>query len=129
MATVPGTVIWEIVKKNNSFLVKQFGNGSAKVRFSKESNNLFNTHSYKYSGLANPKTITIQADGKDGVLLATSKTRKQNKPAIALHKSVMKKDFQRMANAVVNQFFLLPYDELPGNDDYPMLLIITTGLT
>ncbi|KAL9272203.1 Large ribosomal subunit protein eL28y-like protein [Drosera capensis] len=103
MATVPGPVIWEIVKKNNSFVVKQFGNGSGKVRFSKESNNLFNTHSYKYSGLANPRTITIQAAGKDGVLLATSKTRKQNKPAISLHKSVMKKDFQRMANAVVNQ--------------------------
>lgn len=52
MATVPGQLIWEIVKKNNSFLVKEFGNGTASVKFSKEPNNLFNLHSYKHSGLS-----------------------------------------------------------------------------
>lgn len=50
MATVPGQLIWEIVKKNNSFLVKEFGNGTASVKFSKEPNNLCNIHSYKHSG-------------------------------------------------------------------------------
>jgi hypothetical protein len=50
MATVPGQLIWEIVKKNNCFLVKQFGRGTASLRFSKESNNLYNLNSYKYSG-------------------------------------------------------------------------------
>lgn len=50
MATVPGQLIWEIVKKNNSFLVKEFGNGTAGVVFSKEPNNLYNLHSYKHSG-------------------------------------------------------------------------------
>ncbi|KZV58814.1 hypothetical protein F511_18651 [Dorcoceras hygrometricum] len=49
MASVPGQLIWEIVKKNNCFLVKEFGNGTAGVKFSKEPNNLFNIHSYKYS--------------------------------------------------------------------------------
>ncbi|GAB2269298.1 60S ribosomal protein L28-2 [Dionaea muscipula] len=106
MATLPGALIWEIVKKNNSFMVKQFGNGTAKVQFSKESNNLFNSHSYKYSGLANVKTVTIQPAGKEGVLLATTKTKKQNKPSSLLHKSVMKKEFRRMAKAVTNQFDL-----------------------
>lgn len=51
MATVPGDLIWQIVRKNNSFLVKQFGNGNAKVQFTKEPNNLYNLHSYKYSGM------------------------------------------------------------------------------
>ncbi|GMN20662.1 hypothetical protein TIFTF001_045363 [Ficus carica] len=51
MATVPGQLIWEIVKKNNSFLVNEFGNGTAGVRFSKEPNNLYNLNSYKYSGM------------------------------------------------------------------------------
>lgn len=37
------------------------------------------------------------------MLLATSKTKKQNKPASVLHKSVMRKEFPRMAKAVVNQ--------------------------
>ena len=51
MANVPGSLVWEIVKKNNCFLVKEFGNGTAKVQFSKESNNLYNVHSYKYPGI------------------------------------------------------------------------------
>ncbi|KAG6780388.1 60S ribosomal protein L28-1-like [Populus alba x Populus x berolinensis] len=104
MATVPGQLIWEIVKKNNSFLVKQFGRGTASLRFSKESNNLYNLNSYKHSGLANKKTVTIQAGDKDqAVVLATSKTKKQNKPAALFHKSVMKKEFRRMVKAVENQ--------------------------
>ncbi|KAJ6416035.1 hypothetical protein OIU84_004766 [Salix udensis] len=107
MATVPGQLIWEMVKKNNCFLVKQFGRGTASLRFSKESNNLYNLNSYKHSGLANKKTVTIQAADKDqAVVLATSKTKKQNKPASLYHKSVMKKEFSRMAKAVENQVII-----------------------
>jgi large subunit ribosomal protein L28e len=51
MATVPGDLIWQVVRKNNSFLVKQFGNGNAKVQFTKEPNNV---HSYKHSGMLLP---------------------------------------------------------------------------
>jgi hypothetical protein len=50
MAAVSDQLIWEIVKKNNSFLVKEFGRGNASVQFSKESNNLYNLNSYKHSG-------------------------------------------------------------------------------
>lgn len=58
----------------------------------------------KFLGLANRKTVTIQPGGKDlSVVLATSKTKKQNNPSISLQKSVMKKEFPRMAKAVVNQ--------------------------
>ncbi|KAG0519013.1 hypothetical protein BDA96_09G227200 [Sorghum bicolor] len=105
MATVPGDLIWQVVRKNNSFLVKQFGNGNAKVQFTKEPNNLYNVHSYKHSGLANKKTVTIQpAAGKDSaVVLSTTKTKKQNTPAKLSHKSVMRKEFRKMAKAVKNQ--------------------------
>ncbi|KAM7254460.1 hypothetical protein ACFE04_003840 [Oxalis oulophora] len=104
MATVPGQLIWEIVKNNNSFLVKEFGNGTAAIQFSKEPNNLYNVHSYKYSGLANKKTVTIQGDVKNKtVVLSTTKTKKQNKPASLLHKSILKREFSRMAKAVSNQ--------------------------
>lgn len=57
-------------------------------------------------GLANAKTVTIQPGKDQSVVLATSKTRKQNKPSALLHKSVMKKEFRRMAKAVTNQVFL-----------------------
>ncbi|KAK8934376.1 60S ribosomal protein L28-2 [Platanthera zijinensis] len=91
MATVPDALIWEIVRKNNAFLVKQFGNGNAKVQFSKEKNNLFNVHSFKYSGLANKKTVSIQPAGKDlSVVLATTKSKRQNKPASVCHRSILK---------------------------------------
>uniref|UniRef100_A0A2P2LY17 Uncharacterized protein MANES_04G137300 n=1 Tax=Rhizophora mucronata TaxID=61149 RepID=A0A2P2LY17_RHIMU len=104
MSTVPGQLVWEIVKRNNSFLVKQFGRGTASVCFSKEPNNIYNLNSYKHTGLANKKTVTIQPGGKDlSVVLATTKTKKQNKPAALLHKSVMNKEFRRMAKAVENQ--------------------------
>ncbi|GER46947.1 Tudor/PWWP/MBT superfamily protein [Striga asiatica] len=96
-------LIWEIVRKNNSFLVKQFGNGTASVKFSKEPNNLCNLHSYKHSGLANKKTVTIQPGKDQSVLFATTKTKKQNKPSSLLHKSLLKKEFNRMAKAVTNQ--------------------------
>ncbi|KAI3850733.1 hypothetical protein MKW98_030793 [Papaver atlanticum] len=42
-------------------LVKEFGNGNQVVQFSKEPNNLY---SFKHSGLANTKTVSVQA-GKD----------------------------------------------------------------
>lgn len=59
--------------------------------------------------MANRKTVTIQPEGKEhAVLLATTKTKKQSKPAAMLHKSVMKKEFPRMAKAVVNQVITLP---------------------
>ncbi|KAL0341936.1 UNVERIFIED_CONTAM: 60S ribosomal protein L28-2 [Sesamum calycinum] len=117
MATVPGQLIWEIVKKNNSFLVKEFGNGTASVKFSKEPNNLYTTCTPTSTpiggayncvtfassvGLANKKTVTIQAGKDQSLLLATTKTKKQNKPSL-LNKSLMKKEFSRMAKAVSNQ--------------------------
>ncbi|XP_035815533.1 60S ribosomal protein L28-like isoform X1 [Zea mays] len=93
-----------VVRKNNSFLVKQFGNGNAKVQFTKEPNNLYNIHSFKHSGLANKKTVTIQPAAKDSaVVLSTTKTKKQNAPAKLSHKSVMRKEFRKMAKAVKNQ--------------------------
>ncbi|KAG0459041.1 hypothetical protein HPP92_022169 [Vanilla planifolia] len=104
MATISDPLIWEIVKKNNAFLVKQFGNGNAMVKFSREKNNLYNVNSFKYSGLANKKTVSIQPAGKDlSVVLATTKKKKQNRPASISHRSVMKKEFQRVARAVINQ--------------------------
>ncbi|XP_078439213.1 ribosomal L28e protein family [Wolffia australiana] len=104
MASIPGELVWEIVKRNNAFLVKQFGNGTAKVQFSKESNNLYNLNSYKYSGLANKKTVSVQPEGKDlSVVLATSKTKKQSNPSNLYNRSVLKKEFAKMAKAVVNQ--------------------------
>ena len=59
-------------------------------------------------GLAQKKTVTIQPAGKDqGVLLATTKSKKQSKPSSVLNKSIMKKEFHRMAKAVSNQVLIV----------------------
>lgn len=57
-----------------------------------------------FSGLANKKTVSIQPGGKDlSVVLATTKTKKQSKPASLYNRSVLKKEFRKMTKAVVNQ--------------------------
>ncbi|RZC43852.1 hypothetical protein C5167_036800 [Papaver somniferum] len=103
MTTIPGSFIWEIIKRNNAFLVKEFGDGNQIVQFSKEPNNFYNVNSFKHSGLANAKTVSVQ-DGKDsGIVLATTKTNRQKNPSTLVHKTVMKKEFSRMAKVVANR--------------------------
>jgi large subunit ribosomal protein L28e len=86
---------------NNYFLIKQFGNSNAKVQFSTEPNNLYNVHSCNYSGLANNKTDDCgPLPNQDK---RSPKRKKQNKPAAFSHKTVMCKEFRKMANAVKNQ--------------------------
>ncbi|XP_037467138.1 60S ribosomal protein L28-1-like [Triticum dicoccoides] len=105
MTTIPGSLVWELMKKNNCFLIKQFGNNNTKVRFSKEPNNLYNVHTYKFSSLANCKTVAVQPSaGEDkAVVLSTTKNNKQNTPAKLQHKTLMRKEFRKMAKSVKNQ--------------------------
>ncbi|KAI3845286.1 hypothetical protein MKW98_009352 [Papaver atlanticum] len=60
------------------------------VQFSKEPNNLCNVNTFKHSGLATAKTISVQAGKDSGVILATIKTNKQKYPSALVHKTVMK---------------------------------------
>ncbi|XBI14931.1 hypothetical protein VPH35_057443 [Triticum aestivum] len=90
MTTVPGSPVWELMKKNNYFLIKQFGNSNTKVQFSKEPNNLYNIQSYKFSE-------------DKAVVLSTTKTKKQSTPAKLQHKTLMRKEFRKMAKSVKNQ--------------------------
>lgn len=55
------SLVWLCVKNNNAFLVKRGKKNSrcGATMFSKESGNLLNVNSFKYSGLANSKTIDI----------------------------------------------------------------------
>ncbi|TFK24285.1 ribosomal protein L28e [Coprinopsis marcescibilis] len=62
---------WLLLRKNNSFIVKRVVEGPV---FSKEPGNLRNLNSYKYSGLANPKTIDVSAS-ESGVTITTRKAK------------------------------------------------------
>ncbi|KAG0288729.1 hypothetical protein BGZ96_007529 [Linnemannia gamsii] len=62
---------WLLIKNNNSFLVKRNG-----VQFSSEAGNLLNKNSFKFSGIANKKTIDIAAAASGrGVVVSTPKTK------------------------------------------------------
>ncbi|KAM2156263.1 hypothetical protein ACFX1R_041974 [Malus domestica] len=76
MAMVPEQLIWEIVKKNNSFLVKEFGRSHAGVRFTKEPNNLLNLHSYKHSGLAKQENRDHSGCGQRSICAVGNKMAK-----------------------------------------------------
>ncbi|KAI3850735.1 hypothetical protein MKW98_030795 [Papaver atlanticum] len=58
-----------------------------------------NSTIFKHSGLANAKTVSVQAGKGSGVVLAN----KQKNPSALVHNTVMKKEFSRMAKAVANQ--------------------------
>ncbi len=63
-------LVWQLVKNNNSFLHKVGRtNRSGAVQFSSEPGNLMSVNSFKYSGLANSKTIDISSSKKGGVTL------------------------------------------------------------
>ncbi|KAG8630184.1 hypothetical protein KVT40_001803 [Elsinoe batatas] len=81
---VSPALVWEITRKNNSFLVKRKQAGG--VQFSRDPLNLLNKHSNKYSGYANSKAIGVNA-GPDGKIHFVTKTPKNiNKPASSEHK-------------------------------------------
>lgn len=103
MAAVSDDLTWLLVKNNNRFLVKMNGNNSNSVQFSSEPNNLYNLNTFKHSGLANKKTVAIAPSEGLSVLLTTTKTKKRSQPAKSSHNSLLKKDFRKMAKAVVNQ--------------------------
>jgi hypothetical protein len=76
-------------------------------------------------GLANKKTVAVQPAGeKDtAVVLSTTKTKKQNNPAKLSHKSVMRKDFRKMAKAVKNQV-LAPENNSSTLNPVPLLFYV-----
>ncbi|CAO3574513.1 unnamed protein product [Mortierella alpina] len=75
---------WLLIKNNNSFLVKRSG-----VQFSSEAGNLLNLNSFKFSGLANKKTVDVSAAASGrGVVVSTKSSKGINK--VTLSKGVRK---------------------------------------
>lgn len=80
-------LLWSILRNGHSFLVKRDG-----VTLSAEPGNLTNQHSFKFSGLANKRVVSVEAStatkkGKDG----KEKTRRNL--SLVLRKSARKPAF------------------------------------
>ena len=78
---------WELIRNHNAFMVRRSG-----VTFSREPTNLVKKHSYKYSGLAQSKVISITA-APEGVRISRRSTKRPaNKVATSFTKpSLIKK--------------------------------------
>jgi len=105
MVAAADSLVWELVKNNNSFMRKVNGRTrrSGSVRFSVERGNLTSRSTYKYSGLANSKTIDISAteDNRATLTIKTKKastSAKSGKAEIALNK-----DFRRVEKTIKSQ--------------------------
>mmetsp|Transcript_91543 Transcript_91543/g.197946 ORF Transcript_91543/g.197946 Transcript_91543/m.197946 type:complete len:128 (+) Transcript_91543:26-409(+) len=89
---------WQLIKKHNAFLIKRDG-----VLFSTESGNLRNKNSFKYSGLANFKTVGVELNGNEkGCVFVTKKSgaAARRRPVTSYNKTVLKKDFRRVAKTI-----------------------------
>jgi len=111
-------VVWFNVRKNNSFAVKR-----NKTNFTSEPNNLMNRNTYKYSGLANRRTVDIVAVDESSTAsgaAAESKSKRESqaratlvlkrkwlslgrKPTKAYHKVSLRRDFRRVARTIKNE--------------------------
>lgn len=86
-------LIWQLVRNNNSFLVKRNG-----VSLSREPGNLLNKHSFKYSGLLK-KTVGVSQVGTS-VEISTKIARKTRKPASSIEKSKHYKSVRSLAPGI-----------------------------
>lgn len=78
-------LVWSVVRRNNAFTLNKKSGGAGKGSkqiWSTEQGNLSNKHSFKASGLANHRAISVTA-GADGKGVAFSSKSKKNafKPA------------------------------------------------
>ncbi|KAI9029077.1 ribosomal protein L28e [Phycomyces nitens] len=89
-------LVWELIKNNNSFLVKRSG-----VQFSCELNNLTNLNTFKYSGVANAKTVSIHPAVR-GIRVALTKPKKIQTPAKAVNATIINKSRRHTAKSVAN---------------------------
>ncbi|CAG8484369.1 5878_t:CDS:2 [Diversispora eburnea] len=105
-------LVWLLVRNNNSFLVKRNG-----VQFTSEPNNITNTNSFKYSGLANDKAIGIIPNNSSpsskkakGVTVVNKKTKTASyKPAKGINKVNLTKGVRKSAKSFINSYTKVDY--------------------
>ncbi|KAK2000543.1 ribosomal L28e family protein [Colletotrichum falcatum] len=81
-ATLPNVssdLIWEVVRRQNAFLVNR--NDAGGLQLSRDPLNLVNKHSRKYAGFVNDKAIGVVPNEKGGVKVISKNQKNSNKPA------------------------------------------------
>ncbi|KAI9104859.1 ribosomal L28e/Mak16 [Phlyctochytrium arcticum] len=90
-----GDLIWLLTRDTSSFLVKRNG-----VRLSREPGNLLNVNSFKYSGLAQRKSIHVASSEKGAALVLKKNRVPATKPSKVAHQIILKKGQRASAKSV-----------------------------
>merc|ERR1712146_331717 len=90
-------VVWGIIRKNSSFLVKRNF-----LELSSEPGNLMNKNSFKYSGLANAEAVDIQ-DNEKGITFSRKNKKNANQPKRNNVSVDLKKDFRKVAKTIMKK--------------------------
>lgn len=101
MVACSDQLVWEVIKRNNSFLKKVNGRSkrSGSIHFSVEKGNLRSLSTYKQSGLAQSKTVDISCTATDSALLCT-KTASKSSNKVASSKIPINKNFKRVVKTI-----------------------------
>jgi large subunit ribosomal protein L28e len=104
MVAIPDQLCWEIVRKNNCFLRKKNGHTkrSGAIQFSSEPGNCKSLNQFKFSGLANARTVDVIATADHKAQLVTKAASKVGTKSALTHVN-MKKDFRRSTAGLVKQ--------------------------
>ena len=107
-------LLWQLVRNNNSFLVKRGGGGpkcgntsrAGSVQFSCEPGNLMGVNSYKYSGIANSKAVGISENGTE-LSLDMKAYKKVNFPVKSVAKTPLKKNLNTSQRVIKSRLMSL----------------------
>merc|ERR1712046_442507 len=76
--------------------------GKRGAEFTTEPNNPTGKNAFKYSGLANPKTVDVTpVDGGVMLVTKTKDAKRVGKPSKMMNKVKLTKDFRRVAKAII----------------------------
>merc|ERR1711990_865636 len=99
-------VVWGIIRKNSSFLVKRNF-----LELSSEPGNLMNKNSFKYSGLANAEAVDIQ-DNEKGITFSRKNKKNANQPKRNNVSVDLKKDFRKVAKTVRSHYIIALHHQI-----------------
>uniref|UniRef100_A0A7S1V3G1 Ribosomal eL28/Mak16 domain-containing protein n=1 Tax=Grammatophora oceanica TaxID=210454 RepID=A0A7S1V3G1_9STRA len=106
MVQVPDALVWELVKKNTSFMKKVNGRSkrSGCVKFSVEPTNVKSISTFQCSGLANSKAVSVVfAPDNKAVLVKKTASKAHTQPAKGTSSTNVHKDFRRSEKIILSQ--------------------------
>lgn len=106
MVQIPDQLLWEVTRKNSSFLHKRNGHSkrSGKISLSTEPGNLKNLHMLQYSGIANSKVMDVVCTPDNKAHLITKTASKcSSQPSKMFVKTNVHQDFRRAVKIINSQ--------------------------